>query len=291
MRKKKFFLVIPKKHKRIRYLRIRFSIIIFFIVILLGGVAGYFIPFNSSPLDVVELNQKKHLTDQNRKLLSKIRNMQEIFRALINRVDTLDQTKSSIEKLIDIEEQPDGIDTLTENEFTDLNMDEIRTYLNSVESFYGKLLKKFEETGTSIDDIPIIRPVDGEHVITARFQEMKDPFTGEIKSHKGIDFSAKRGTPVIATASGVVNLIENHKYWGKRIRIQHKYGFSTSYAHLDETMVRKSQNVTKGDTIATVGLSGLTIGTHLHYEVLRHGTLINPENYFFPENISQLTAE
>lgn len=286
MHKKKFFLVIPEKYKRIRSIRIRFSIIVIFIVFLLGGVAGFFIPFNTSTLEVVELNQKKHLTDQNRKLLSKIRSMQEIFRAFISRVDTLDEMKASIEKLVDIQEQPSVIDTLSENEFVDRSMDEILIYLNSVESFYSMLLKKFEEAGTPIDDVPIIRPIVGEYVVTARFREMKDPFTGDIKEHKGIDFSAKRGTPVRATASGVIKLVEDNKYWGKRIRIQHKYGFSTVYAHLDTIRVRMGQKVRKGDTIASVGLSGLTIGTHLHYEVLRHGTLIDPENYFFPEIIS-----
>jgi murein DD-endopeptidase MepM/ murein hydrolase activator NlpD len=120
---------------------------------------------------------------------------------------------------------------------------------------------------------------------------MKDPFTGDLKDHKGIDFSAKRGTPVIATASGVVDLVENHKYWGNRIRIKHRYGFSSVYAHLGTVNVRMDQKVKKGDEIGTIGLSGLTIGPHLHYEIRRHGTLIDPENYFFPEDISQLTAE
>jgi murein DD-endopeptidase MepM/ murein hydrolase activator NlpD len=291
LNKKKRFLVIPSKNKRIRYIRIRFSIIIIFIIILLGGVAGFFIPFSAFTLNVVELNQKKHLTEQNRKLLSKIRSMQEIFRALKSRVDTLDRMKSNIEDLIDIKELVEVIDTSFENELKNVSLDETLDYLKSVEAFYSNFINKIEKTNAYITEIPVIKPVIDEHVITARFSKMKDPFTGDLKDHKGIDFSAKRGTPVIATASGVVDLVENHKYWGNRIRIKHRYGFSSVYAHLGTVNVRMDQKVKKGDEIGTIGLSGLTIGPHLHYEIRRHGTLIDPENYFFPENISQLTAE
>jgi murein DD-endopeptidase MepM/ murein hydrolase activator NlpD len=291
LNKKKRFLVIPSKNKRIRYIRIRFSIIIIFIIILLGGVAGFFIPFSAFTLNVVELNQKKHLTEQNRKLLSKIRSMQEIFRALKSRVDTLDRMKSNIEDLIDIKELVEVIDTSFENELKNVSLDETLDYLKSVEAFYSNFINKIEKTNAYITEIPVIKPVIDEHVITARFSKMKDPFTGDLKDHKGIDFSAKRGTPVIATASGVVDLVENHKYWGNRIRIKHRYGFSSVYAHLGTVNVRMDQKVKKGDEIGTIGLSGLTIGPHLHYEIRRHGTLIDPENYFFPEDISQLTAE
>jgi len=291
LNKKKNFLVIPSKNKRIRYIRIRFSIIIFFIIILLGGVAGFFIPFSSFTLDVVELNENKHLTEQNRKLLSKIRNMSEIFRALKSRVDTLDLMKSTIEEIIDIEEQMVVLDSSLESELSNVSLDETLGYLKSVEGFYNIFINNLEKTDVFINEIPVIKPVVDEHVITARFRKMKDPFTGGLKDHKGVDFSAKRGTQVIVTASGVVDLVENHKYWGNRVRIRHRYGFSSVYAHLGTVNVRMDQKVKKGDEIGTIGLSGLTIGPHLHYEILRHGTLIDPENYFFPENISQITAE
>ena len=71
---KKFFLIVPPKNKRIRFVRVRFGIIVFLIIIFLGGVAGFLIPFNAFTLDVVKLNQKKHLTEQNKKLFFKIRN-------------------------------------------------------------------------------------------------------------------------------------------------------------------------------------------------------------------------
>ncbi len=102
-KKKISFLAIPPKHERVRYVRIRFGVIVFVLIIFLGGITGFFIPFNSLSLDVVELNQKKQLTDQNRKLLIKIRNMREKFFILKSKVDTLTQTKENIEHLIGID--------------------------------------------------------------------------------------------------------------------------------------------------------------------------------------------
>jgi murein DD-endopeptidase MepM/ murein hydrolase activator NlpD len=115
-----------------------------------------------------------------------------------------------------------------------------------------------------------------------RFGNTKDPFTDFTKMHFGIDFFLSRGAPIIATASGIVAKVEDGKMWGKRIFINHAYGFSTVYAHLGNVQVFAGKKVKKGDQIAIAGLSGLSTGVHVHYEIWHNGKAENPEDYFFP---------
>jgi murein DD-endopeptidase MepM/ murein hydrolase activator NlpD len=88
-----------------------------------------------------------------------------------------------------------------------------------------------------------------------------------------------------------VLLVEKHCRWGWRIKLNHKYGFSTVYAHLGTVHVVNGKRVKRGDVIATVGISGLTTGPHLHYEVWQKGKQVNPLDYIFPGFISDASVE
>ncbi len=283
MSKKVTFLAIPPKHKRARYFRVRVGIIIFFLIIFLGGVAGFFIPFNALTLDVVELNQKNHTMGQNKKLLSKIRNMREMFFLLKSKVDTLSNTREELEGMIDIKKATSSSDSTRKSLMTTMGLDEISNHLSETEAFFHDLAEKIKNHPSYINYVPVVKPVADEFVITAFFGQRKDPFTGDMKWHNGVDFSAQRETPVIATGAGTVEKVENHNYWGRRIRIRHRFGFSSIYAHLGTVKVSRGQNVTRGDVIATVGVSGLTTGPHLHYEIKHNGSHVDPELYFFPD--------
>lgn len=284
-------LAIPPKNKRGRYIRFRFSVLIFLGIIFLGGVAGFFIPFNALTLDVVEVNQKRNITDQNRKLLGKIRTMRETLFLLKSKVDTLKQTKENIAELIDIDSPVTRRDPLLQKKIEKMELDDILSHVNATELFFNDLKEKIKRNPSYIHYVPVVKPVVDEYVITARFGRRKDPFTGDIKRHNGVDFSAERETPVIAAASGTVNKVENHNYWGRRVSIQHRYGFSTVYAHLGTVKVHKGQNVKRGDVIATIGISGLASGPHLHYEIHHYDSPVDPELYFFPENITVAAVE
>lgn len=284
-RKIRSLLAVPPKHKRVRYIRIRFGVIIFFFIVFIGGVAGFFLPFNALTLDVVELNQKRNLTDQNKKLLSKIRNMREAIFTLRSKVDTLTKVKGGIEELVDIDEKV-NVSNFSEEEFLkNMEVDDLLRYVNSTASLYREFIQKVNKNPVYFNYLPLIKPVSDECVITARFGKRRDPFTGDIKWHNGVDFSGERETPVMATASGTVDMVQNHNYWGRRVRIRHRFGFSTVYAHLGTVKVHKGKNVKKGDVIATIGISGLTTGPHLHYEVHYHDSIVDPEQYFFPDTI------
>ncbi len=128
------------------------------------------------------------------------------------------------------------------------------------------------------DDIPGIWPVQGE--VTAGFGERIDPFTGDGAFHPGIDIAAPTGTPVRAAADGIVlQSGRDEAGYGNEIVIDHGYGVDTRYGHLRRIFVVEGQEVTQGEVIGTVGMTGRATGPHLHYEVLVHETPVNPSKY------------
>lgn len=132
-------------------------------------------------------------------------------------------------------------------------------------------------------DIPSRFPLDkkSKNSVTLNYGwEGKNPVTGEKMKHKGIDLKAEKGTPVYATANGVVAKSTETKAYGKVILIKHKEGFTSLYAHLDELLIEAGADVRIGDKIGTVGNTGYSTGPHLHYEVMKNGENVNPGDYF-----------
>ncbi len=106
------------------------------------------------------------------------------------------------------------------------------------------------------------------------------PVTGDKRFHLGLDLSANVGTPVFATADGVIELArKSNKGYGNMLKIDHSFGFMTLYAHLNKINVKTGQFVQKGDLIAWSGNSGLSTGPHLHYEVRFLGRALNPSHF------------
>ncbi|MBR7129292.1 MAG: M23 family metallopeptidase [Tidjanibacter sp.] len=101
--------------------------------------------------------------------------------------------------------------------------------------------------------------------------------------HKGIDFGGRRGDPIYATGNGVVSHTEKglrRKGYGQQIVIDHGFGYKTRYAHLNERLVKKGQEVKRGELIGYMGNTGGSTGPHLHYEVIYMGRDVDPINYF-----------
>lgn len=130
---------------------------------------------------------------------------------------------------------------------------------------------------SELSHIPSIWPVQGW--VTSWFGVRKDPFTGVRTMHEGMDIVAPRGTPIVATADGRVVTAEYKSGWGWVVEIDHGNGLQTFYGHCASLKVNVGAEVVRGQTIATVGSSGRTTGTHLHYGVTRNGSWVNPRNY------------
>lgn len=102
------------------------------------------------------------------------------------------------------------------------------------------------------------------------------------KFHYGMDFTAPTGTEIYATGDGTVETVESSlRGYGKRIVIDHGFGYKSLYAHLNGFNVRKGQKVKRGEVIGFVGSSGTSTAPHLHYEVFKNGKKVNPVHYYF----------
>lgn len=147
-----------------------------------------------------------------------------------------------------------------------------------------EIAKLAEDKEKFLAAIPAIQPVRNKDLkrMASGYGYRTDPFTKVRKFHYGMDFSAKRGTPIFAPGDGVVVRADNRSSgYGKHIRIDHGYGYVTLYAHLYKYNVRKGQRVKRGDIIGFVGSTGRSQAPHLHYEVFKDGNRINPINFYY----------
>jgi murein DD-endopeptidase MepM/ murein hydrolase activator NlpD len=115
--------------------------------------------------------------------------------------------------------------------------------------------------------------------ISSHFGYRTDPFTGHGAFHAGVDFAGPSGSRVIAIGPGVVSYAGWKQGYGNVVEITHPTGYVTSYGHNSRNLVRVGQSVQKNDAIAIIGSTGRSTGTHVHFEVLRDGNVLNPMKY------------
>ena len=120
-------------------------------------------------------------------------------------------------------------------------------------------------------------PINGAR-LTSSFGRRKHPISGYRKMHKGVDFGARSGTPIMAAGTGTVVRANRYGGYGNYVRIKHSDGYSTAYAHMKSFArgIKKGRRVTQDQIIGYVGSTGASTGPHLHYEVLKNGKHINP---------------
>ena len=130
--------------------------------------------------------------------------------------------------------------------------------------------------------LPSMIPVAfGQH--TSSFGYREDPFNHQWRMHEGVDYEAPTGTPVLASADGVVLESGRDSGFGLVVRLDHGYGIQTLYGHLSRTRVEVGDRVHRGDRVGDVGSTGRSTASHLHYEVHRGGRPVNPEPYLMNE--------
>lgn len=142
----------------------------------------------------------------------------------------------------------------------------------------------FSDAASSRTLPPMLVPVQDLKFaqVGASVGKKMDPFYKVLTMHNGIDLIAGQGTPVIATADGVVLEVKRSgKGPGNIVEIGHDGGYRTLYAHLQDIVVRKGEHVKAGRKIANVGMSGNSFAPHLHYEVHRDSLVLDPVNFFF----------
>lgn len=135
----------------------------------------------------------------------------------------------------------------------------------------------YDKEGQSLRKSLMITPLDGAR-LSSGFGRRKHPILGYTRLHKGLDFAAPRGTPIMAAGDGIVERANRFGGYGNYIRIRHGNGFKTAYAHLKgfKKGLKAGSRVKQGETIGYLGSTGRSTGPHLHYEIMKNGSQVNP---------------
>jgi len=184
------------------------------------------------------------------------RDFRNIF-SLKHKDKILDTMNTSYSGDVDIENLMGEIQKASER------VDEIKDYLRIQKDLYMATPKGF--------------PVEGD--ISSPYGRRDNPFGGERTFHSGVDISGPPGTPIRATADGVVSYSGWTQYSGYVVLIEHGCGFSTAYAHNRSNTVKVGQRVKRGEIISYIGSSGKSTGPHVHYGVWEKGKSVNPSKF------------
>lgn len=147
-----------------------------------------------------------------------------------------------------------------------------------------EITKLAEEKEKLLRAIPAIQPINNSELtrMASGYGWRSDPFTKARRMHRGMDFTAPKGTPIYASGDGkVIRADNNSSGFGKHVRIDHGFGYKSIYAHMSKYNVKKGQRVKRGDLIGFVGNTGRSEAPHLHYEVWKDGDRINPINFYY----------
>ncbi len=167
---------------------------------------------------------------------------------------------------------------------TKLKMDQLEKQLAIQSKSYEELKELVNEKESMLASIPAIQPmITNESVyLSSGFGNRFHPIYKTKRMHPGIDFSAPIGTEIHVTGNGVVERVERKRRgYGYNIIIDHGFGYKTLYAHLSEIDVVTGQQVSRGEIIGKVGNTGTSTAPHLHYEIIRNGSKINPIHFFY----------
>ena len=210
------------------------------------------------------------------------------IRAHSLRIDALGERLVGVGKLdsqeFDFSAEP-AQGSVSDEEGRSPGADEIAAELNRLTA----VLEDREEKLLLMEDLIMNRQLQNEVTPSGRpvtkgwlssgFGHRADPFTGKKKYHRGLDFSGKLGSDVIAVAAGVVVKAEKQSGYGNFVEIRHGDGYVTRYAHNKKNMVKAGDMVEKGQVIALLGATGRASGPHVHFEVHKDGKFINPRKF------------
>jgi murein DD-endopeptidase MepM/ murein hydrolase activator NlpD len=279
MRKHYFIVVLAHSvHGRIHRIHIPHTFLYLVLAFaVLGGITCF--GFVSSYARMLfKVSNYNDLRTEKDALKKRYENLQQVVAETNTQLASLETLASEISMAYGLKRRLEGPDDLAHEGLL------VPSYQATVEQFSFLRNMPLAQSGPTLpfhwleNTTPSIWPVQG--ALTGPFGKRIDPFEGEGAFHTGVDISSPYGTPVVATADGVVTAANYMSGYGKLVVVRHgKSNYSTYYAHLSNFFVRPNQVVRRGEIIGQVGRSGRTTSAHLHYEVrLNHGPL-NPYRF------------
>ncbi|MGY8814520.1 MAG: M23 family metallopeptidase [Gammaproteobacteria bacterium] len=240
-----------------------------------------------------EINQQGYTLDNlkinTEKSLDAMAGRLSILQGYMMRIDALGSRLASMANLDDMEfgvENPPGLGgPIQDSGESQLQISEFLSAFDNLEY----LLKDRTEKLTAMESMLINRnlqeqtspggkPTLGGY-LSSLFGYRTDPMSGKKEFHEGLDFAGKQGTPVVAVAAGIVTWSGVRYGYGNMIEVNHGNGYITRYAHNNKNLVSVGEKVERAEVIATMGSTGRSTGTHVHFEVIYNGRHVDPKKY------------
>jgi murein DD-endopeptidase MepM/ murein hydrolase activator NlpD len=202
---------------------------------------------------------------------------QKQFEELNSSIQTIKKAESEFNRILFIKNKDKILENIVVPQSGSVNLDVLREQIRPTEETVKKI-RKFLYLQKNMDlAIPKGLPVDGK--ISSPFGMRENPFSGGKEFHPALDIRAQTGSPVKATAEGVVSFSGWTKGSGNLVAVEHGFGYTTYYAHNQSLVVKAGQRVVRGEVIALVGATGSTTGPHAHYEIRKNGVPVDPKSF------------
>jgi hypothetical protein len=297
---------IPHENSNVRSLRTTRTTIVGSLCIALGALAlaagaGAWLVSDHGP------GAKPALARENARLRTELTTLQGKTDELGQRLETLLGREEELRLVADlpavpVEVQAVGVGGPGHPSLDPVDMGgdrELSNRVSGISSSLDMLLRRSELVASSMEDVrksiaakrarfsatPSIWPASG--FLSSTFSlHRRHPIFHDVRPHYGIDISARRGSPIVATAAGKVVQAGWENGHGNFVEIDHGHGIRTTYSHASRVLVRRGQQVNRGDAVALVGSTGFSVAPHVHYEVHEDGSPIDPLRYIFPDAIA-----
>jgi murein DD-endopeptidase MepM/ murein hydrolase activator NlpD len=259
------------------------------LAVLLAGAALLGWSFLSAPIDETQV---AHLRHENTELRHVNQSFEQNIRQLQNQLAAYEERTRKLAIVAGIEELDNGNDAgiggpthavPAESGGEAATLGRIERRLQGLDRNLDRVEDSLADRFRWLSAMPTVTPTGG--LFTSGFGLRRDPISGRPAFHEGLDIAAPPGRPVHATADGVVVLAGPHGDLGNAVFVSHGFGLTTRYGHLSGTAVEAGQRVHRGDVLGYVGNTGHSTGYHLHYEVVKDGSPVNPLGYILDRRV------
>ncbi len=199
------------------------------------------------------------------------------FLELKSTISSLKEAEAQFSRLFSFKTKEQVLKNIDTSDSGSIDMENLKNQIKISMESIGEIKDYLSQQKNIYLSTPIGWPVAGH--ITSWFGERSDPRSGEPKFHSGLDIGAEPGSPVKATADGIVSFAGWSGGGGNLVVIEHGFGYSTYYAHNRMLAVKAGQKVKRGEIVSYVGSTGNSTGPHVHYEVWKEGRATDPEKF------------
>lgn len=282
LRKKYSIVVIPNSHGRVRSFKMSAIFLPTLLLIFSGLICTIFVMslrFSKIHISYVNIiNKQKSITRltqiENSILKRRLGNFKHDLRMVRIGLIRLAQR----DKKLTLVAHHSSIKNQQQFDLISGKMALVRTETKITKLSNKSLGKQLNKTNSILNSMPGAWPTGGR--LTSDFGFRHDPFTKLLAFHDGVDIANKAGTPIVASADGVVTRVGARTGYGISVEIKHTGWIETRYGHLlNKVVVKKGEKVKKGQIIGYMGSTGRSTGNHLHYEILINGIPVNPERF------------